>query len=121
MNGEKRALVFFILWQAYFFSRMALSILNSRVRKLFHRIAIFLVGIGSFFYGLFRYKLDPKANFNHWVRVSQFLMFCILGVLLIQSKWEFRNVFFYYGLLFALCFYSPNENYFKMLFCYSQQ
>src|SRR5215204_3561142 len=65
---------------------------ESNFRNIFSVFPIFLVGAGSLVYGLFRKKVDPNANFNHWIRVSQFLMFSILGVLMLQSKIEFRNI-----------------------------
>lgn len=61
-------------------------------RNFLPLLPVFLVGLASVFYGLLRNKMDPKAAFNHWVRVAQFLMFAILGVMLLQTKMEFRNV-----------------------------
>ena len=65
---------------------------DSGFKNFVSALPIFIVGAGSLVYGLFRKKLDPNANFNHWVRVSQFLMFSILAVLMLQSKIEFRNI-----------------------------
>ena len=64
---------------------------ESGYQNFFTVLPIFMVAAASLIYGLFRNKLDPKANFNHWVRVSQFLMFSILCVLMLQSKMGFRN------------------------------
>lgn len=60
-------------------------------KNFFTTLPFFLVSVISLVYGLFRNKIDPKARFNHWVRMVQFLMFSILGVLMLQSKMDFRN------------------------------
>jgi hypothetical protein len=65
---------------------------ESGFKNFFSVLPMLLVGLVSLIYGLFRKKLDPAASFNHWIRVSQFLMFSILGVLMLQSKIEFRNI-----------------------------
>src|SRR5215213_2672095 len=52
---------------------------------------LFLVASVSLTYGLFRNKIDPKAKYNHLVRMAQFLMFSILGILMLQTKMDFRN------------------------------
>jgi hypothetical protein len=65
---------------------------ESGFKNFFSVFPMLLVGLVSLIYGLFRKKLDPAASFNHWIRVSQFLMFSILGVLMLQSKIEFRNI-----------------------------
>jgi hypothetical protein len=54
-------------------------------------LPFFLVAIASLIYGLFRGKMDPKARFNHWIRMVQFLMFSMLGILMLQSRMDFRN------------------------------
>ena len=36
--------------------------------------------------------MDPHAEFNHWMRMLQFLVFSILGILMLKSKIEFRNM-----------------------------
>ena len=38
-----------------------------------------LIAIG---YGFFRKRIDPKANYNHWVRVFEFMSFTGLGIAL---------------------------------------
>jgi hypothetical protein len=58
----------------------------------FYVLPMYLVATGSLVYGLFRNKIDPKAQFNHWMRMLQFLMFSILAILLLKTKMEFRNV-----------------------------
>lgn len=65
---------------------------ESGFKNFFSVLPIFLVGVASLIYGLFRKKLDPYARFNHWIRVSQFLMFSILAVVMLQGKLEFRNI-----------------------------
>lgn len=60
--------------------------------KFFAVLPIFLVAAASLFYGFFRNKIDPNAQYNHWMRMLQFLMFSILGILLLKSKIEFRNI-----------------------------
>lgn len=54
-------------------------------------LPIFFVAVVSIVYGLFRNKLDAKAQANHWMRMMQFLMFAVLGILMLQSKMDFRN------------------------------
>lgn len=65
---------------------------ESQYENFLTLLPVFLVGTGSVIYGLFRNRIDPKANFNHLVRAAQFLMFFILGVLLLKSKVEFQNL-----------------------------
>lgn len=60
--------------------------------NFFSALPIYLVAAISLFYGFFRNRIDPQAQFNHWMRMLQFLMFSILGILLLQSKMEFRNI-----------------------------
>ena len=54
--------------------------------NFFAVLPIFLVAAASLFYGFFRNKIDPHAQYNHWMRMLQFLMFSILGILLLKSK-----------------------------------
>ena len=55
-------------------------------------LPIFFVAAISLVYGLFRNKFDPKAQFNHWVRMLQFLVFSVLGILMLEFTMGFRNV-----------------------------
>ena len=38
----------------------------------------------SLLYGFFRKRFDPMANYNHWVRMVQFLSFALLTILFID-------------------------------------
>jgi hypothetical protein len=40
----------------------------------------FLVAVASLLYGFFRKRFDPGAQFNHWIRLLQFLAFSALFV-----------------------------------------
>ena len=55
-------------------------------------VPFFLVAVLSLVYGLFRNRIDPSAQYNHWVRMLQFLMFSLLGIFMLKSKMEFRNL-----------------------------
>jgi len=52
----------------------------------------FLGGLISLVYGAFRKKFDDAAHYNHLVRMLQFLMFSVMGVLMIRSAWEYRTI-----------------------------
>jgi hypothetical protein len=55
-------------------------------------LPIYLVALISLAYGLFRKKFDPSAQYNHWVRMLQFLMFSILGIFMWQSEMDMRTL-----------------------------
>jgi hypothetical protein len=55
-------------------------------------VPMYIVAAASLFYGVLRNKIDPKAKYNQWMRVLQFLVFAILGILMLQTKMEFRNI-----------------------------
>jgi hypothetical protein len=55
-------------------------------------VPFFLVAVLSLVYGFFRNRIDPSAQYNHWVRMLQFLMFSLLGIFMLKSKMEFRNL-----------------------------
>jgi len=61
-------------------------------QNFFSVLPMYLVAVASLVYGLFRNKMDPKAKFNHWMRMLQFLIFSVLGILMLKTKMEFRNV-----------------------------
>jgi hypothetical protein len=54
-------------------------------------LPMYIVAVASLIYGLFRKKIDPKAKYNHWLRVIQFLVFAVLGILMLKAKIDFRN------------------------------
>jgi hypothetical protein len=47
-------------------------------------IPIYLVALISLIYGFMRKRIDPNARYNHWVRLMQFLVFAVLGLLMIS-------------------------------------
>lgn len=47
-------------------------------------VPIYLVALISLLYGFMRKRIDPNARFNHWVRLAQFLVFAVLGILMIN-------------------------------------
>lgn len=55
-------------------------------------LPMYLVAIISLVYGAFRKKFDPKAGYNHLVRLLQFLVFAVLGILMLKTKIDFRNI-----------------------------
>ncbi len=61
-------------------------------KRLLPVLPFFLVAMLSLIYGLFRNKIDPAAQYNHWVRMLQFLMFSLLGIFMLKSKMEFKNL-----------------------------
>ena len=61
-------------------------------QNFFSVLPMYLVAVASLVYGLFRNKMDPKAKFNHWMRMLQFLIFSVLGILMLKTKMEFRNI-----------------------------
>ena len=61
-------------------------------QNFFAVLPMYLVATASLLYGLFRNRMDPHAEFNHWMRMLQFLVFSILGILMLKSKIEFRNM-----------------------------
>ena len=65
---------------------------QSAYQNFFTVLPIFFIAVVSVIYGLFRNRLDAKAQFNHWMRMMQFLMFAVLGILMLQSRMDFRNL-----------------------------
>lgn len=61
-------------------------------QNFFSVLPMYLVAVASLLYGLFRNKMDPKAKFNHWMRMLQFLIFSVLGILMLKTKMDFRNI-----------------------------
>lgn len=47
---------------------------------------VYLIAILSLFYGFMRKKIDPQARYNHWLRLVQFLIFAVLGILMINLE-----------------------------------
>lgn len=47
-------------------------------------IPIYLVALISLFYGFLRKRTDPNARYNHWLRMVQFLVFAVLGILMVN-------------------------------------
>jgi hypothetical protein len=47
-------------------------------------LPIYAIALVSIIYGFMRKKLDPKAIYNHWVRMVEFLVFAVLGVIMIS-------------------------------------
>jgi hypothetical protein len=45
---------------------------------------IYLIALISLLYGFLRKRIDPNARYNHWIRIAQFLVFAVLGVLMIN-------------------------------------
>ena len=48
-------------------------------------VPVYLVALISLIYGFMRKRIDPNARYNHWVRLTQFLVFAVLGVLIINT------------------------------------
>lgn len=44
---------------------------------------VYIIALLSLIYGFMRKKVDPQARYNHWLRLAQFLIFTVLGVLMI--------------------------------------
>jgi hypothetical protein len=65
---------------------------ESGYQNFFTVLPIYFIAAASLFYGLLRNKIDPTAQFNHWMRMLQFLMFTLLGVLFLKSDLDFRNI-----------------------------
>lgn len=61
-------------------------------QNFFSVLPMYLVAVASLLYGLFRNKMDPKVKFNHWMRMLQFLIFSLLGILMLKTKMDFRNI-----------------------------
>jgi hypothetical protein len=45
---------------------------------------VYLIALLSLLYGFMRKKIDPQARYNHWLRLVQFLIFAVLGILMIN-------------------------------------
>ena len=58
-------------------------------------IPIFIVGLISLIYGLFRKKLDARATYNHWIRLAQFLTFCGLGFMYTAHNADWKYIFLF--------------------------
>lgn len=43
-------------------------------------LPLYIVAVVAIGYGLFRKKIDPEANYNHWIRVIEFMAFVGLGI-----------------------------------------
>lgn len=54
-------------------------------------LPVYIVALISLVYGLFRKKIDPPAQYNHWVRMLQFLMFSVLAVFMLKTKMDIRT------------------------------
>jgi hypothetical protein len=69
-------------------------------------IPVYLVALVSLVYGFMRKRIDPTARYNHWVRMLQFLVFAVLGILIIgQSKSVMVfSLFFWAGITILLLF-----------------
>ncbi len=57
-------------------------------------LPVYTVSVISFLYGFLRKRIDPAANYNHWVRTLQFLTFTILAI----SFTNFASGVSYFGL-----------------------
>jgi hypothetical protein len=44
------------------------------------------IALLSVFYGLFRKRIDPDGNYNHWIRVTELMAFVVIGSLLISTS-----------------------------------
>lgn len=45
-------------------------------------IPVYVVAVMSLIYGFMRKRLDPQARYNPWIRFVQFLVFVLMGVLM---------------------------------------
>ena len=54
-------------------------------------LPMYILAVASLVYGLMRKKIDPKAKYNHLMRVLQFLVFAVLGIFMLKAKIELRS------------------------------
>lgn len=52
--------------------------------NILYAIPFYLVAAVSLFYGFFRYRFDPFAQYNHWIRLVQFLSFSALTLIFLS-------------------------------------
>lgn len=48
-------------------------------------LPVYAIALLSLVYGFGRKRIDPLARYNHWLRMLQFLVFAVLGVLMINT------------------------------------
>jgi hypothetical protein len=73
-------------------------------------IPVLLIAPFSLFYGLFRKKLDPSAQYNNWLRVLQAICFTVLGFLFINSENKIDYIVaFIFGFISLFLFFSERS------------
>jgi hypothetical protein len=45
---------------------------------------VYVVALLSLIYGFRRKRIDPQARYNHWLRLLQFIIFAVLGLLMVN-------------------------------------
>lgn len=74
------------------------------VNSIWPLLPIYLTGASSLLYGSFRKKIDPKGMYNPWLRLVQFFVFLIIGIVLLQGESTIRSLslFLWAGICLAL-------------------
>lgn len=69
-------------------------------------VPVYAIALLSLVYGFMRKRLDPQARYNHWLRLLQFLVFAILGVLLTNTGKSLTaaSLFLWAGITLLLLF-----------------
>lgn len=69
-------------------------------------VPVYAIALLSLVYGFMRKRLDPQARYNHWLRLMQFLVFAVLGVLMINTGKSLTaaSLFLWAGITLLLLF-----------------
>lgn len=67
---------------------------------------VYIVALISLIYGFMRKRIDPQARYNHWLRLVQFLIFAVLGILMInlEKTLSATGLFLWAGIVLLLLF-----------------
>lgn len=69
-------------------------------------LPVYAIALLSLVYGFWRKRIDPLARYNHWIRMAQFGVFAVLGVLMINGSQSLTaaTLFLWAGIALLLLF-----------------
>lgn len=69
-------------------------------------LPVYAIALLSLAYGFGRKRIDPPARYNHWIRLAQFGVFVVLGVLMINGSQSLTaaTLFLWAGITLLLLF-----------------
>lgn len=89
---KKSTGVFHVIAGLFLIANIAEYYKQTNYQSFLTVLPMYVVATTSLLYGLFRNRIDPHAQFNHWMRMLQFLVFSVLGILMLKSKMDVRNL-----------------------------